>query len=357
MRIDIARQKRRIKILAWVLGIAIILALAFTIAQRIERKSDTAPEGAGQALSRKTREEADAALNESDPYENNDEAEIASLYYNGQGYVYNENLTTLLIIGVDDPELVEYDTARNTAQADLLLLAVFDKTDKTCTILQLNRDTMSDVPALDKDGNYVGLVNEQLALAHTYGNGLEKSCENTVFAVSNLLYGIGIDNYFSLTMDAVPILNDLVGGVTVTIEDDFTGVDDTLVKGETVTLTAENVEHFVRARSGMQDDKTNLNRMKRQRTYMVGLVSALKKAINEKEGFVLEAYNAIDDSLVTDCTVNQLSDYADRFSDYTMNEIQTTEGKAEKGEKFMEFYVDEEALKDLVVKTFYTPVE
>ncbi len=357
MKIDISRQKRRLKAMIWGASIILILVLLFMIAQRIERQHDTAPEGAGQALSRKTRAEADADLNESDPYEGNDEAEIASLYYNGQGYVYNENLTTLLIIGVDDPELVEYETARNTAQADLLLLAVFDSEKKTCTILQLNRDTMSDVPTLDKEGNYVGLVNEQLALAHTYGNGLEKSCENTVYAVSNFLYGIGIDNYFSLTMDAVPILNDLVGGVTVTIEDDFTGVDDSLVKGETVTLTAENVEHFVRARSGMKEDKTNLNRMKRQRTYMVGLVSALKKAINEKEGFVLEAYNAIAESLVTDCTVNQLSDYAERFSGYTMNEIQTPEGEAKKGEEFMEFYVDEEALKELVVKTFYTPVE
>ena len=41
----------------------------------------------------------------------------------------------------------------------------------------------------------------QLALAHTYGSGEEDSCENTVLAVENLLYGVGIDHYVSLTMD------------------------------------------------------------------------------------------------------------------------------------------------------------
>ena len=357
MNKPMSRRKRTLIVMLIVIAVILFAALIITISSRIERAHDAAPEGAGLALSRTSAEEADARLSGADVYGNNDSAEIASLYYNGQAYVYNENLSTLLILGVDDTELTETETVRNTSQADLLLLAVFDPDTKTCTLIQLNRDTMCDVPALDADGDYIGLMTEQLALAHTYGNGLEKSCENTVYAVSHFLYGIGIDNYFALTMDAIPVLNDLVGGVTVTIEDDFTGVDETLVRGETVTLDADNVEHYVRSRMNMAEDPTNINRMKRQRTYMLGLVDALKDAVEQDSSFVIEAYSAISKSLVTDCSIDELSDYADRFSGYSLSEIVTTEGEAVKGEKYIEYYVDEEALQQLVLDTFYTPVQ
>ena len=357
MNRPMSRRKKTLIVILAVLAIVILAALAIMISSRIERAYDAAPEGAGLALSRTSAEEAHARLSEADVYDSNDSAEIASLYYNGQAYSYNENLSALLILGIDDPELAETDTVQNTSQADLILLAVFDPDSKTCTLIQLNRDTMCDVPMLDADGYYIGLMNEQLALAHTYGNGLEKSCENTVYAVSRLLYGIGIDNYFALTMDAIPILNDLVGGVTVKIEDDFSAVDPTLVKGETVTLTAENVEHYVRSRMKMEEDPTNINRMKRQRTYMIGLVNALKKASARDSGFVVDAYSAIAGSLVTDCSIDELADYADRFSGYTLTEIITPEGESERGAEFMEFHVDEKALQELVVEVFYTPVE
>ena len=58
----------------------------------------------------------------------------------------------------------------------------------------------------------------QIALAHANGDGMELSCENTVDAVSNMLYGIRIEGYISLNMDSIKILNHLAGGVPVTIE-------------------------------------------------------------------------------------------------------------------------------------------
>lgn len=357
MKKPMSRRKRTLIAILIVIAAILFVVLIITISSRIERAHDAAPEGAGLALSRTSAEEADERLSSADIYEDNNSAETASLFYNGQAYAYNENLSTLLILGIDDPELTETESVRNTSQADLLLLAVFDPDTKTCTLLQLNRDTMCDVPMLDEKGNYVSLRHEQLALAHTYGNGLEKSCENTVYAVSRFLYGIGIDNYFALTMDAIPVLNDLVGGVTVTVEDDFTGIDPTLIQGETVTLSADNVENYVRSRMNMVEDPTNINRMKRQRTYMIGLVDALKDAVDQDSSFVIDAYTAISKSLVTDCSIDELSDYADRFSGYSLSGVLTTDGEAIKGEKYMEYYVDEEALQELVIDVFYTPLE
>ena len=151
------------------------------------------------------------------------------------------------------------------------------------------------------------------------------------------------------------MLNDLVGGVTVTVEDDFSEADPTLIQGETVTLTAENVENYVRLRIDVGDG-TNLARMRRQQEYLTGLLASLKRASEEDSSFVLEAYSAVASSLVTDCTIDDLSAYAESFSDYTLTEILTPAGEAVKGEKFMEFYVDESVLQKLVIDTFYVDV-
>lgn len=358
MRNPMSRRKRLlIAVLTVVLGIALLTGILLFF-MRLEQKADMAPEGAGLALSRMSMEEAGETLAANGiSADSTSEAEIPTVYYNGQQYVYNDSLSSLLILGIDDNELVETASVRNESQADFLLLAVFDPEERTCTLLQLNRDTMCDIPMLDAEGDYTGLMTGQLALAHTYGNGMENSCENTVYAVSRLLYGVTIENYFAVTMDAIPVLNDLVGGVTVTVEDDFTGVDDSLVQGETVKLTAENVEHFVRARMSMKDDPTNIARMRRQRTYMAGLFGALSKAYAQDSSFVVEVYSAIAGSLVTDCSIDEMADYAERFAGYTLSEIIAPEGEAVKGEQFMEFYVDEEALQQMIVETFYTPVE
>ena len=106
---------------------------------------------------------------------------------------------------------------------------------------------MTQIQILGVTEEPAGSFTGQLALAHTYGSGEEDSCENTVLAVSNLLYGMEIDHYVSLTMDGVALLNDLVGGVPVEVLDDFSGIDDSLVQGETVTLRGRQALTYVRS--------------------------------------------------------------------------------------------------------------
>ena len=349
-----SRRKKTVIAVFVLIVLAVLSAVALRFFYRLERSHDIAPEGAGQALSRAGMQETHERLSEEGVLQ---EEAAPTIFYNGEEYVYNDRLTSLLIIGVDDSELAETASVRNKSQADLILLAVFDPDTEKCTLLQINRDTMGDFPMMSADGDYAGLTHGQLALSHTYGNGLESSCENTVYAVSRFLYDVTIDNYFALTMDAIPVLNDLVGGVSVKIEDNFAGVDDTLVQGETVKLTAENVENYVRARMNMPDDPSNVGRMRRQRTYMRALFDALDSAASEDAGFVLDAYAAIAGSLVTDCSVDELSDYADRFSGYSLSEIVTPEGETVAGEQFMEFHADEAALQKMVIDIFYAPAE
>ena len=50
----------------------------------------------------------------------------------------------------------------------------------------------------------------------------EQGCKNTVKAVKKLLGGMEINGYYELNMSEIPTLNQIVGGVTVTLEEDFT---------------------------------------------------------------------------------------------------------------------------------------
>ena len=336
-RVDV----RVLKGTAAILAVVLVLLAGMLLLQRWENTQDAPVSSSGEASS----VEAGAPV---------DGREIT--YYNGTAYARREDLETVLLLGVDKFEGETPEGYLNNQQADFLLLLVMDKQHETCTPIQLNRDTMTQIQILGVTGEPAGTFTGQLALAHTYGSGEEDSCENTVLAVENFLYGVGIDHYVSLTMDGVALLNDLVGGVTVEVLDDFSGIDDSLVQGETVTLKGQQALTYVRSRGGMEDS-SNLHRMERQRQYLSALQQQLKQASQQDSGFTLDALLQLNEYMVSDCTVNQLSDLGDSLAAYQVSDILTTPGDAQEGEEFMEFTVDEAALQQLVMEVFYEPVE
>jgi LCP family protein required for cell wall assembly len=143
------------------------------------------------------------------------------------------------------------------------MLVIFDETNLRINMLYLNRDTMLTMPVLGLGGKEAGTYYGQLALAHTYGSGLEDSCENTRNTISAFLGGVRIDHYVSMNMDAVSLLNDLVGGVTVEVTEDFSAVDPTIGMGE-VKLMGQQAINYVRTRKGV-GDQLNLTRIQRQK--------------------------------------------------------------------------------------------
>lgn len=273
----------------------------------------------------------------------------------GKSYLLNGDIETALVIGLDKFDAQTDDTSYiNDQQADFLMLLVFDNKKAECTAVQINRDTMTGINILGVAGQKINTVTRQIALAHTYGNGRQVSCRNTADAVSGLLYGVDIDNYLSVTMDAVPVFNDLVSGVTLEVLDDFTGIDDTLIKGETVTLTGDQALRYVRSRYGMEDS-TNAHRMKRQQQYVRALYEKTKETALQNEGFIAEATLKLSDYIVSNCTVNKLENLFGKISSYKFNGIRNIEGESQKGEEFIEFYPDEASLKSMVVELFYKP--
>jgi LCP family protein required for cell wall assembly len=277
------------------------------------------------------------------------------IYYDGGWYAPREDIETVLILGLDKYEDSVKESYLNNEQADFLMLLVLDHGQDQCVAVQLNRDTMTEINVLGVTGASASTFTGQLALAHTYGSGGKDSCENTVKAVSKLLYGVNIDHYVSMTMDGVAELNDLAGGVTLEVLDDFPGIDDDLKAGETMTLSGEQALTYVRARAGLEDS-TNLHRMERQRQYLNALQEQLKTCTEQDAGFLVDSILRVSDYLVSDCTVDQLSELSKNIQQYGVSEIKTLEGEAVDG-TYVEFYVDEQSLQALVMELFYVPVE
>lgn len=326
-----------LKIAAVVLAVVLIILAGMLLLQALDRDY-------GQVTIAENDGAADTAVDEAPEQE--------LVFYDGGWYALREDLETVLVLGLDKYAGETTESYVNDQQADFIILLVLDKEAGTCTPIQLNRDTMTEIQRLGVNGKSAGTFTGQLALAHTYGSGGTDSCKNTAEAVSNLLYGVEIDHYISMTMDGVAVLNDLVGGVTVEVLDDFSNVDSTLVQGETVTLRGEQALTYVRARGGMEDS-SNLHRMERQRQYMAALQTQFAACAEKDAGFLLNALLQINAYMVSDCTVEQLSALTESIGDSDVQDIRTLEGEAVEGAEFMEFYPDETALQALVMDVFY----
>lgn len=275
-----------------------------------------------------------------------------TISHNGKEYQLKDNIETILVLGLDKFESDNKDSYNNDKQADFLMLFVIDNEAKTCNVIHLNRDAMVEMNVLGVAGDKIGTTTKQLALSHTYGNGREVSCRNTANAVSSMLMGAGIDHYVSVTMDAVCVYNDFVGGVSVEVLDDFTGIDDSLVKGETVTLSGEQALRYVRSRYGL-DDPTNNCRMKRQKQYLEALYDKTHQLISADETFISEAALTMADYIVSDCSGNKLESLMQRVSEYELGSILDIDGETIMGDKYLEFYPNENSVKEVVVECFY----
>lgn len=279
------------------------------------------------------------------------ETEQNDITYNGVTYTRRPQLETYLLMGID----VEGPAKGNKSysgggQADVQLLLVVDNTNQTWQVLQINRDSMVEVQVLGMTGEVLQTQTAQIATAHAYGDGTERSCRNAVAAVSNMLGGKTIDGYVALNMDAVAILNDMVGGVPVTITSDFTDIDPSLQEGETITLQGQQALAFVRSRKGV-DDETNLSRMERQRQYLAALE---EKMAQQDEEFVIRAYDAVSDYMVTDMGSGTVAELGEKMKTYEELPFLTIAGESGTDEEGSATYtLDQDSLQQAIMSLFY----
>lgn len=283
-----------------------------------------------------------------------DEYERKTLWLDGVSYFPRQDIRVFLLMGIDrSGPVVDSGSYKNEGAADVVLLLIFDETNKEYSVLALNRDTMVEMPILGLGGKRAGSITAQLALSHTYGNGLRQSCENTKETVSEMLYGVPIHQYISMNMDVISVLTDAVGGVKVNVQDDFSMFDDSIHKGEMV-LNGEQAYLFVRTRKDV-GDQLNISRMSRHEEFMRGFVDAFHTNIGKDVSKAMEVYEQIKQYVVTDCSDQVMTELLGRFYDYEFVDVLSPAGNNVAGEEYMEFYLDQDSYYRLILSLLFAP--
>lgn len=294
--------------------------------------------------------------------ENQGEATVSyrKIEVNGVTYRYNTGITNILYMGVDTENSEESDVESHSSagQADCVMLLSINRRTMEAQVIAIPRDTMTKIRMYDNSGNYLGKATQHLSLAYAYGDGGDQSCRLVAEAVSQLLCDIPIQKYISSDLSSIPEINDLVGGVTVTVPgDDLEYLGSRFKKGKTLTLDGETAELFVRSRN-IEEDFSNTGRMERQKVYLTAFLEKLQaRAQNDMDG-LLSDLEDLEDVTVSNLTTTDLEQLLTILADNDLSEdnYHILEGEDRLGELHDEFYVDEEKLQQLILDLFYVKV-
>lgn len=280
-----------------------------------------------------------------------------TIEYNGKKYTYNENMTAILCIGVDKESISdEIGLNGNNGQADALFLFAMDTSNGMSTVIPISRDTMVDVDVYSGEGKYISSSKKQLCLAYAYGDGKKQSCQNTVKSVSRLFYGLPINSYVAIDLKAIEVLSKNIGGVDVVPNEDFKYGGYSFYEGEETTLSGTKARMYVQGRDQSKLD-SNLNRMARQKQFINAYFSKAVSKTKESITYPVDVYNTTKGYMLTDIDVSEVSFLA---SCVVMNNVglqyKSIKGEIKKGEKYAEYYVDDESVYSTIVDVFYKPV-
>lgn len=267
--------------------------------------------------------------------------------YNGKKYETNANVKAILFLGVDKEAKAELgQNPGENGQSDSINLLILDTKEKTGEILQISRDCMIDIDIYDINGEKITTERGQITLQYAYGDGEEKSCRLTAEKVSELLFGVQIQDYVSLTLDGIETATDAIGGVTLTVPKDYTEIDPSFKEGATVTLDGAKSEKYVRSRD-QESLEGNNERMERQAQFMQALIKELQTVESDQ---YQSLYQKLDPYMVTNMTAKELED----LKEYEISdEITVLPGTVQLEDGHAQYLVDDAKTKDLVIKWFY----
>ncbi len=291
------------------------------------------------------------------PFEAPEDDGDGLIEYQGGVYERNPSVKAILCIGVDSSGTMEQKVTGDGGQADGLFLVAHDVAKDHVRILMIPRDTMTPITLTDLSGNILGKTEHHITLAYGYGDGREKSCEWTAEAVSELLSGLRIDGYLAMNTSMIPVLNDMVGGVPVTVEvDGMERRDPELVKGAAVTLKGKQADIFVRYRD-IDLDNSAITRMSQQRQYMENYFTALKQSAAKDDQLITRLMNTIEKDMITNMPKDQYMriglDIINSSQALAGDDILTIPGEAVTTEMFDEFHHDPEGTLKMVLELFY----
>ena len=336
------RALRRLRVVLIVLLAVGVLAggVAFGINRMIEEGARAMRE-ASQPVDIQTVEEAQT------------QDEGLTVEYQGTTYRYNENVVSIVVMGYDRRQ--DVSVTGHAGQADAIMVVALDTSTGEMRVIGVPRDTMVDVDENVGDA-FLGPGKMQIALAFSYGDGYDSSAQNVVRAVSRVLYNMPMNYYFALDMNGIGPINDAAGGVTVT---PLSSIPNTaIVKDVPIKLYGTNAMRYVQYRDTSQLT-SSLDRQARQSQYLKAFFSQAVGNAAGDPGILVGLYQTALDYSSTNLELGEFSYLAATLLEHGMSELDvvTLAGEPVKGEQYVEYHLDQDAVYETVLDVFYTPVE
>lgn len=289
--------------------------------------------------------------NEQSEYSEAELTDTSRVTVDGIEYKRNMDVDTVLFLGIDKNAVADLDNVPGeNGQSDSINLLVYDKETKKAEIVQISRDTMVDIELYYPDGEFYKKLPAQITLQYAFGDGKNFSCRLTAERVSELMYGVEVDDYFALTLDGMSYVADALGGISIEIPEDYTDIDPAFKKGETVVLDAELTERYVRSRDQSDMEGNNL-RMQRQAQFMEALFRQLQTI--EDENLLVSIFEELKPYVVTNLTTEEMR----KMAKYDFSKsISAIEGEVKAVDNRLQFHVDNKKLQQKVLDLFYKQI-
>lgn len=265
--------------------------------------------------------------------------------YNGLTYTKKSNLKTILFLGIDNATDNHGQVIGNSGRADSIILFVLDSKNKTIQMLSVSRDTIVNVDVYDTLGEFIYSGEMQLTMQYAFGNSAKRSCRLMQRRVGELIHGINLDGYFSITMDGLPVIIDGIGGLTLTMPEDYSDIDPAYTKDAVITMSGKEALRFIRYR-----DKSTLGSNNTRMDRDSWLISELFRQMHKGRFSISKLLDLADEYIETDLD----GDTIKAFTSYSfLKERLTMPGTDGEGYGRDEYYVDDEALIPILLDLYY----
>ena len=287
-----------------------------------------------------------------------EEQEGFYITYDGKQYQYNSDVINILCLGIDkDIPIEEKRETGSEGLADVVILASIDTKEDTLKFLAVPRETMVPVKLIDTKGNFVRTENEQMTLQYADGQTAEKSCELMIDTVSNLLFHLPIQRYCAINFQALPALNDAIGGVDLVSIETVHWWNGSFYEGQQMHLEGQAALDYVRQRDETIP-KSSMGRLERQKQYITCYLEQAKEAVGKDLTLPVKMFQSLTENMCTDVTVADITYLVPELLNMEINleNISMVPGETITGGEHEEYHVDADALKQLVIQMFYKEV-
>lgn len=278
--------------------------------------------------------------------------------YKGKEYQYNEDVINFLCLGIDNSTPVEQaNEIKGQGLADAIILVSINVESGKIKILAIPRDTYVPVKMYNDQGQFVGEKNMQLTLQYYYGKTAKDSCELMINAVSNLLFKVPIQRYCAINLEAIPILNDAIGGVDVQVLGDVEVSGRLYHAGDNIHLQGKMAEDYIRDRN-TDEFASSMGRLERQKQYMTNYFATAMAQVRNDLTLPVSIYQSLQGNMYTNISVEDITYLVPEMLDVTLTaeDMSMIPGEVTQPDDHEAYMVDSEQLKELVVNFFYTEV-